>query len=148
MEPDELKSEIGFGLENLEKIYQSISSFAQQDADDRLKLSALTYEGLGYYNAVEHLIIRLLKYLGREIPSGAFSHRDTVKAFRALAIDKGIGEDVIRVIEDLMAFRHIATKIYGFLIDWNKLKVILDNIEKNHEKIKDAFAQIVDTIQP
>jgi len=30
------------------------------------------------------------------------------------------GDKVFKIIENLMAFRHIATKIYGFLVDWSK----------------------------
>ena len=32
---------------------------------------------------------------------------------------------VFQVIENLMAFRHVATKIYGFLIDANKLSFVI-----------------------
>lgn len=112
-----------------------------------MKISALTYECLGYYNAIEHLIIRILKYLKIELPSGPFSHRDTLKAFLSVVKETGVDEDTIRVIENLMAFRHIATKIYGFLIDWNKLKFIINTIESNHNKIKGIFTNILDTIQ-
>ncbi|HAW49437.1 TPA: hypothetical protein DCX16_00570 [bacterium] len=51
MNINELKSEIDFGLENLENIYKSIISFSQQEIEERIKVSALTYECLGYYNA-------------------------------------------------------------------------------------------------
>lgn len=147
MDMNELRNEIKFGLENLESIYQSILEFSQQEIEERVKISALTYECLGYYNAIEHLIIRILKYLKIELPSGPFSHRDTLKAFLALVREKDVAEDTIKVIENLMAFRHIATKIYGFLIDWNKLKFIINNIEASHNKIKGIFTNILDTMQ-
>ncbi len=46
-----------------------------------------------------------------------------------------------------MAFRHLATKIYGFLIDLNKLQVIVTEIEKNHVRIKQFFVDIVEVIE-
>ena len=148
MSVNELRNEIGLGLENLEKIYLNISSFAQQEADERLKTSALTYECLGYYNAIEHLIIRVLKHLRIEIPSGQFSHRDTLKTFEAFVSERGIAVDekVIKIIENLMAFRHVATKIYGFLIDWSKLQVIVNDIAGNHNRIKQFFVDALNTI--
>ena len=147
MDMNELRNEIRFGLENLESIYQNISEFSQQEIEERVKVSALTYECLGYYNAIEHLIIRILKHLKIEIPSGPFSHRDTLKTFLSLISEKDVDKDTIKVIENLMAFRHIATKIYGFLIDWSKLKFIINNIESSHNKIKGIFANILDIIQ-
>lgn len=55
MNLNELKNEINFGLGNLESIYQSILEFSRQEIEERVKVSALTYECLGYYNAIEHL---------------------------------------------------------------------------------------------
>ena len=112
-----------------------------------MKVSALTYECLGYYNAIEHLIIRLLKYLKIEIPSGPFSHRDTLKALLSITKEKDVDNDTIKVIENLMAFRHIATKIYGFLINWSKLKFIIRDIETSHNQIKRFFTNVLDAIQ-
>lgn len=114
MNLNELRNELNFGLENLESIYQCISEFSRQEIEERVKISALTYECLGYYNAIEHLIIRLLKHLKIEIPSGPFSHRDTLKALLSITGEKDVDKNTIKVIENLMAFRHIATKIYGF----------------------------------
>lgn len=143
MNSNELKSEINFGLENLESIYQSILEFSQQEIEERVKVSALAFECLGYYNAIEHLIIRVLKHSKIEIPSGQFSHRDVLRAFLSLANEKVVDKSTTKVIEDLMAFRHIATKIYGFLINWDKLRFIINEIEKNHDKIKRVFVNIV-----
>lgn len=143
MNSNELKSEINFGLKNLESIYQNISEFSQQEIEERVKVSALAFECLGYYNAVEHLIVRVLKHSKIEIPSGPFSHRDVLKAFLSLANGRVVDKDTIEVIENLMAFRHIATKIYGFLINWDKLKFIINEIEKNHDKIKRIFVNII-----
>ncbi len=137
MSVSKLRGEVNFGLENLDKIYQSILSFVQQEIDEQIKTSALVYECLGYYNAIEHLIIRILKNLS-EIPSGPFSHRDTLRTFEVLIRERqvDVDDEVLEIIENLMAFRHVATKIYGFLIDWSKLESIINEIEENHRRIK------------
>ena len=114
MSADELRKEVAFGAENLDKIFQRPSDFTQQELNEQVKVSALTYECLGYYNAVEQLIIRILKHLKLGISSGPFSHRDTLKAFEQLVMERQIrtDEDTLLIIENLMAFRHVATKIY------------------------------------
>ncbi len=58
MSPSELKLEIDFGLENLEKVHQKlVTIFNNKEIDLEVKTSALAYECIGYYNAIEHLIL-------------------------------------------------------------------------------------------
>ncbi|HEV8711282.1 MAG TPA: hypothetical protein VGX03_00435 [Candidatus Binatia bacterium] len=149
MSMTELRREIEFGLENLEKIYVSICRFAQQEIDAEVKTSALTYECLGYYNAIEHLIIRILKFRRMAISAGPFSHRDTLKTFETLVNEGNItaDEEILKVIENLMAFRHVATKIYGFLIDATKLRFVIRDIEENHSRMRQLILNVVDAIK-
>jgi hypothetical protein len=145
----ELRREIEFGLENLEKVSARICRFAQQEIDAGVKTSALTYECLGYYNAIEHLFIRILKFRRIAIPSGSFSHRDTLKTFETFMHERGIiaNEQSLQVVENLMAFRHVATKIYGFLIDANKLSFVIRDIEEHHNRIKQLILDVVISIE-
>lgn len=48
----------------------------------------------------------------------------------------------IETIEDLMAFRHVATKIYGFLVNNAKLQAIIDKVVENHANIKQLFENV------
>jgi hypothetical protein len=148
MSIDEFRKEIEFGLENLDKIYLRILSFSTQELDEKVKISALAYECLGYYNAIEHLIIRIFKYSEIEIPSGIFSHRDTLKKFELFVKNESvvIENGIFTILESLMAFRHIATKIYGFLIDWEKLKYVIEDINTNHIKIRQLIVDVLNTI--
>lgn len=148
MSRDKLREEIEFGLENLEKVYANITRFSQQDIGEDIVIAALTYECFGYYNAIEHLIIRFLKYLKMNIPSGQFSHRDIIQRFMKVIDDKNVDVDktTVRVIENLMAFRHVATKIYSFLIDWNKLNAIIEDIQAYHHHIRQLFMNFLDTV--
>lgn len=148
MSLDILKQEVEFGLENLRKIYENVRIFSRLDIDSKVKISALTYECLGYYNAIEHLIIRFLKYLSIDLPSGPFSHRDTLKRFGSLVSKSELKEtnDTIAIITNLMAFRHVATKIYGFLIDEAKLNVVVSDIELNHQVIETLFRDLIANI--
>ncbi|MEM9264612.1 MAG: nucleotidyltransferase domain-containing protein [Cyanobacteria bacterium P01_F01_bin.13] len=145
MSLDILKQEVEFGLENLGKIHANVEAFSQLAIEPKVKTSALTYECLGYYNAIEHLIIRFLKYLNMDLPGGQFSHRDTLKQFGSVLSDTGLRDEqgTMQTIANLMAFRHVATKIYGFLIDEAKLNVVVDDIQMNHKVIEDLFRNLV-----
>ncbi len=148
MSIDILKQEIEFGLKNLDKIQANIATFSNLKIDAKVKVSALTYECLGYCNAIEHLIIRFLKYLNLAVPTGKFSHRDTLRQFEKTLSEAGLQatRGTIEVIENLMAFRHVTTKIYGFLIDAEKLAGVIDDVQSNHTAIKGLFRDLVDII--
>jgi predicted nucleotidyltransferase len=148
MSLDILKQEVNFGLENLEKIHTQVITFNQLDIDPQAKVSALTYACLGYYNAIEHLIIRILKYLKLELSQSQFSHRDTLRSFENWLATNSPNEaeqqqQILKHIEALMAFRHIATKIYGFLIDERKLQDVVHGLIENHSALKALFLEAV-----
>lgn len=137
MNVSEFEQEVRFGLENLTRVRSNVLHILSQDVDEIVRRSALTYECFGYYNAFEHLILRFIKFLRREKPSGPFSHRDAVQALEAMAVDYQVTLEprTLRICLELMAFRHVATKIYGFLIDEAKLAVIVSRVEESHDRI-------------
>ena len=145
MSKTDLNQETKFGLENLAKIYDRVTFISVMDIDKSVKLSALTYECLGYYNAVEHLILRFIKYLKVNQPSGAFSHSETLKIFGKLISEQTLDIDgsILKVFLELMAFRHVATKIYSFLIDEDKLETIIIKIKTEHTRIIVVFEQLL-----
>ncbi|MDB9526286.1 nucleotidyltransferase domain-containing protein [Oscillatoria sp. CS-180] len=147
MSVDILKQEIAFGLENLNKVYDNIETFSKLEVEPKIKVSALTYECLGYYNAIEHLIIRFLKYLSIDLPTGKFSHRDTLRKFDSLLKERDVAgsQEIVLIITNLMAFRHVATKIYGFLINADKLNTIVEDINIHHNEIEKIFYELLET---
>lgn len=50
-------------------------------------------------------------------------------------------------LENLMAFRHVATKIYGFLIDAAKLGFVIRDIEANHSRLRQLILDVVISIE-
>ncbi len=137
-----------FGLENLSKVYESINYISESDAEGLLKVPALTYECFGYYNAIEHLILRLTKYLKIPTPSGAFSHKETVRNFNQLVkkLNVSASQSTLDTILELMAFRHVATKIYGFLIDDDKLDAVVNRIKNEHDNISKLVRQVLEAV--
>ncbi|MGE0087790.1 MAG: hypothetical protein AB7S75_25545 [Desulfococcaceae bacterium] len=148
MSRTDLEKEVKFGLENLHKVYERINYISLSEVDTLIKISALTYECFGYYNAVEHLILRLTKYLKIPVTSGAFSHKETVKNFNDLVKKFNITarQSTLNAILELMAFRHVATKIYGFLIDRDKLEIVADRIKNEHSNISELIIQLVEAV--
>lgn len=137
MSANEFEKEVQFGLENLTRVRSNVIHIESQDVDEIVRRAALTYECFGYYNAFEHLIHRFIKFLRREQPSGPFSHREALQALEAMVADYSVTMEprTLRICLELMAFRHVATKIYGFLLDEAKLAVIVGRIVDSHDSL-------------
>ncbi len=57
-----------------------------------------------------------------------------------------MGDHTRQTLLELMAFRHVATKIYGFLIDENKLQLIISRITTEHENIRLLILRILQVL--
>ena len=148
MNPTELTQEVQFGLDNLNKLHHRVTYISALEIDKVVKISALTYECFGYYNAIEHIILRFTKYLKIPTPGGAFSHKEVLKNFSQLVREREIPAEAttLNTILELMAFRHVATKIYAFLIDEKKLEVIVTKITNEHSQIVLLFNQLLASV--
>lgn len=147
---DELRKEIEFGIENLEKVRASIAIIHAYEVPAAVKDPALAYECLGYYNALEHLMLRFLKHQGTPKPAGAASHRDALRQFARLCeeIQIPLNEEVFAIMTELMGFRHVATKIYGFLIDHERLNDLVIIINEKHLVLRQVIEQVLGKIEP
>ncbi len=146
----EFRQEIEFGLENLDKVLASITAIDPQNIPANVLAPALAYECLGYYNAFEHLMVRFLKHRGIAPASGPNWHRDTLRAFEALLseAESPLDQELSNVVTELMGFRHVATKIYGFLIDQNRLLALVKIIQSNHASLRDVVENLLNTLTP
>jgi len=141
---DEFQREIAFGLENLERVKKTLLQIARHDLPMFVMDPALAYECVGYYNASEHLMLRFVKYQRLPKPAGAATHKDTLRLFEEIINKSGmlIEKEQMNFLLQLMGFRHIATKIYGFLIDHERLLLLVESIEKNHEMWKTTIVEL------
>lgn len=55
-----------------------------------MRNSALAYAGMGYYNALEHLMVRTLKFLEITLPAGAASHQMILAKFQNALVMLGV----------------------------------------------------------
>jgi len=149
MNKTELEAEVNFGLENLQKIYERVVYISTRENEDPiLKVPALAYECLGYYNAIEHLMLRFIKFLKIPVSMGPFSHKKTLIQFFEIAqyYEITVKQHTRNSILELMAFRHVATKLYGFLIDAQKLNIVANRIRDEHQSLFELMQSILTCI--
>ncbi len=148
MSPLEFQKELLFGLENPHKVKSAIDAFQEGAASPEMRKSALAYAGMGYFNALEHLMIRVLKFHQITIPTGSTSHQMILTAFQNQTSDLEIHASVVDAIKRLLGFRHVANKIHGFLINPHKSTEIVAVIQENHGLFVEMLNKIVRRILP
>lgn len=146
MMPLEFQKEVLFGLENLEKVKCDIDAFQISSATPNMRNSALTYACMGYFNALEHLMIRMLKFLKINLPMGPTSHQMILAEFQNVPSKLNVAFSDFNMFKRLLGFRHVATKIYGFLIEEDKLAEVVAIIQTNHKTFVELFQELVQKI--
>ncbi|MGH7494617.1 MAG: antitoxin [bacterium] len=128
--------------EELKKLDWLYAEWRGVDTD--LETSSLILRGKGsifhdFYCGVERIFRRIADDLNGGIPAGDSWHRDLLVDMK---LDLPglrpavITEETFRVLADFLDFRHKFRNIYGFELDFEKLKVIEEKFSPAFEKIK------------
>ncbi len=147
MNPLAFQNELQFGLENLHKVKNDIDAFQKEETAPEMRKSALAYACMGYFNALEHLMIRVPKFKHAPIPTGMTSHQMILTSFQNHTSDLEIHAAPFDAIKRLLGFRHVANKIDGFLFNPHKLTEIVAVIAENHDGFVEIFGKIANRAQ-
>lgn len=100
---------------------------------DKFELYALGGILHDVYQGTERVCLYVAKAIDRKAPVGPAWHRDLLDQM-ANPFPK-IRPPVIQLetaalLQDYRRFRHVARNIYGFTLDWIRIKPLLDNADK------------------
>lgn len=108
----DINEKVAAEIENIEKVLLELNQF-----EDLSKASTLELAGIGallhnYYNSIENIIKQILKFQGKEIPSGLFWHKDLLELacstdILSLFMKEKLGQ--------YLAFRHFF--VHGYALD-------------------------------
>jgi len=88
-----------------------------------------------FYNGIEDIISMFLKRRGEKLPNDDHWHK--VLLNKALSNEYNIiKEEKRKYLEDYMGFRHFFRHTYGYDIDTEKLKILINNANKTWEDVK------------
>jgi hypothetical protein len=106
---------------SLDRLAAAIATLCAPAADERgewMRSLALAFEVERYYTAVESMLVRALRAVDGDLPTGPGSHQEILRA-ASVAID-GIrpallGAESAALLRELLKFRHLAR--HGYEID-------------------------------
>ncbi|HKQ67867.1 MAG TPA: hypothetical protein VJT73_00945 [Polyangiaceae bacterium] len=146
MSPDELaatlKARLAAELAEdrvvLERLAASVSSLLVPYADERgesMRALALAFQVERYYTAVEAIVVRILRTIDGEAPSGGSWHLELLRA-ASVAIEGGrpavLSGDSVKELRELLKFRHLAGHGYEEEPDLVRMQGHAERIARAH----------------
>lgn len=90
------------------------------------------------YHGAESICKRVATEIDRYVPEGGSSHRELLDQISQLTSTRPavIQAETKESLEVYRGFRHVFRNVYGFELDWERMKLLLDNAPA----VIDAFA--------
>jgi hypothetical protein len=96
---------------------------------DIIEKSAVALLLQSFYNGIENILIIIIKHFDFKLPSSSKWHKELLeKAFSKTSKRNQIFRTELNVIlNDYMSMRHFIRHTYGFKLDWEQMKNLVNN---------------------
>ena len=129
----ELAADIEFELDRLRQLEQSIR-YVEQEIERDPTHADLFYENLAlklhsFYTGCERIFTLVANELNGGVPSGSDWHRrllDRMSAERDGRIAV-VRSETAKLLREILSFRHVVRSIYGFELDSQRIRRLMDN---------------------
>lgn len=91
-----------------------------------------------FYTGIENIFLRITKRIDKDVPSEISWHKDLLNRmsydtdFRPHVINEELQKELLEYLN----FRHFFRHSYTFELKWEKLKILVDNIDKIYKNLK------------
>jgi len=128
-----VKNKILAEIENIEKILIELEKVKNKPIKELVVLVGIGAFLQNIYTGMENILKQILFHQNISIPESPTWHKDLLN----LAADNNfISKETVDKIGKYLFFRHFFTHAYGFLIDEEKLKPLMDNISDIYAEFK------------
>lgn len=92
-----------------------------------------------FYTGIEHLFERIAPELNGGLPAGPSWHRDLLEN---MTLDLPgvrpplLSRETVHALEEFLRFRHLFRNLYGFELEWPKLRVLLDRLPETWSTVE------------
>lgn len=142
---DEIEEELA-NIDNLQDNLQRIQS-KNLDKDIKTRLSASILDD--FYLATEKIFKKIAQEIDEELPGGDDWHK---KLLRLMTIElpetrpKVIDKELFHQLEAYLRFRHLTRNIYGFQLDLDRFKHLIDNLDEVSNELNTQLNKFLDSM--
>src|SRR3989304_4370711 len=143
-------SEIEEELGNIERLLSELNEHQKDEPRNSFYLRAIGSIFHDFYCGVERIFERIAEELNGGIPEGENWHIQLLKDM-GLEIEKVrpsvISHDVSKRLREYLEFRHRFRNIYGFELEWEKMKGLRERLPVVVEEFKKEMKQFLKFMQ-
>lgn len=147
MNYEELCEEIAIEFESMDIIVNELiqlrSEYSKMEPSVRETTAAGAFLAQ-FYNGIENILKRFYKYAGRSLPQGYDWHIALFKAFCDPPHENLpliFSTELEKKLAPFRKFRHMFHHGYGFQLDWNRIKLGIDEIQSIFTQFKKVVNQ-------
>jgi len=136
-----LKAKLLFEISQIDKLFNDSKPLFDLYAlktPDFIEMSAGAMVLHSFYNGIENILVLIFKHYDEKLPNSNKWHMELLdKAFVSEENRKQIFSNELQErLEEYMKFRHFVRHSYGFQLEWERMKVLIDGIINFWEAIK------------
>lgn len=128
-----LKAELDAQIKEIERLLSDIEDRKKGAKRSKAKLESLAYKLHNLYCAFEDLFKTVARYFENQVEDIARYHKELLKRM-SLQIDGVrpalLSEETFKILDELRAFRHFFRHAYTYELKYEKVKPIIQSIDK------------------
>ncbi len=143
---EQLKKDLLFEQSQLELIIAKIKQTKNNITE--VNTAAIATYLMNFYNGIENIMKRCAKEYYKKMPKGNDWHKQLLQ--QSCMFNKNklslFGKEIIDKLYNYLTFRHFFIHGYGFKLNWDKMKSLVDNIDELWLEIKNQLAEFINKI--
>ena len=135
-------------IAELLKTYENLFLTVEQKHPDNIELAALATVLHSFYNGIEGIFIYIAKRIDRTVPND-FSWHHTLLLQATEETDKRIpviSMQTADLLAPYLKFRHFFRHSYAFLLDWPRMKPLVDDLYSVWAAVKNELESFIYTL--
>ena len=135
-------------INDMLKVYEELIEKAKQSKPDIVEIAALGSVLQSFYNGVEGIFLLVAKQIDNRTPSDPAWHQTLLnQVLEKTGLREGIvTSDTAASLAMYMKFRHFFRHAYTFMLDWERLQPLVDELTTIWETTKDEITTFCDTL--
>ena len=135
-------------LGNLERRYDEINNYypSISEPPTLVEIIYLASNLHDFYLGVEKIFEKIARNIDQQIPKGEFWHSELLRqmsqefgAVRPAIITKALSDK----LEDYLRFRHLTRNVYGFHLDWERMKPLIVSFDSVFTEFRQCLTEFL-----
>jgi len=136
-------------IDDMLKTYDELFDRVNARNPDVVEIAALGSVLHSYYNGVEGIFLLVAKQIDAQTPSDPAWHQTLLNQVLESTHNRGsvITYDTAIVLAPYMKFRHFFRHAYTFMLDWERLQPLVDELKTVWSAVKEEIVGFSDALE-